>query len=166
MTLTFSNSLAWEYESPSPFVGGKLLRYRWWRGLLSLCIRHLPLTNFLSYVLTAHCSRAFVSLSLSRTAPLIWNIILHFSPLQQCTSTRQYHITRSQRNLVLVLFQAHFLQLWLKGAIMHAAFIEQDLNLKLYLSLTSSDSSLDTSSALIKDRKGDESMGRKWKWIK
>ena len=186
-----STSLEWEYESSFPCVGRKLFKLLVvGRQFKTFVIVHSSslLTNFLSYVFTAHCSRA-LSLSLlshthththtrkymlqpyTHTAPLIWNINLHFSPLGCKLNAHQHSNTIS---LILSETLSLFLTVSFSSAlferpITYNAFIEQNPNLKLHVfpplpSLSSPP--VNTSSALIKRQKGSGSVARKWKWHK
>lgn len=97
--------------------------------VVSVCIRHLHSPTFsptssvcrtrliasalhlvpLTYTTHTH-TKTLMLQPYTHTAPLIWNINLHFSPLhcKQCTSTLRYHITHSHWNLALVLFTLVF----------------------------------------------------------
>lgn len=142
-----STSLEWEFESPSLFVGRKLLKVLVVeRRFNTSVIVHSSslLTNFLSNVFTAHCSYAS-SLSLPHTHTYTWCshtlTQLLWSEISICISL---HFTASTMHINAAIsyhsfsvkpcpcsFQSHSLQGWLKGVIMYLAFLEQKLNLKL-----------------------------------
>lgn len=177
-----STSLEWEFESPSLFVGRKLLKVLVVeRRFNTSVIVHSSslLTNFLSNVFTAHCSYAS-SLSLPHTHTYTWCshtlTQLLWSEISICISL---HFTASTMHINAAIsyhsfsvkpcpcsFQSHSLQGWLKGVIMYLAFLEQKLNLKNSPLASLSSPQVDASSALIKRQKDNVSMKRKWKWNK